>query len=189
MSIPTNHAVLASSLTTQLHSIFHLPLYGLLFYIGYNIKPTFHSLSNWQSVEGVGILPFSLVSPHSLRAALTGLTTLTACWSHWSHHTHCVLVSLVSPHSLRAGLTGLTTFTACWSHWPHHTHCVLVSLVSPHSLRAGLTGLTTFTACWSHWSHHTHCVLVSLSLVPPGPLFICVFRGPGTRSHMTLDTT
>ena len=27
------------------------------------------------------------------------------------------------------------------------------------------------------------------SLVPPGPLFICVFRGPGTRSHVTLDTT
>ena len=27
------------------------------------------------------------------------------------------------------------------------------------------------------------------SLVPPGPLFICVFRVPGTRSHVTLDTT
>ena len=26
------------------------------------------------------------------------------------------------------------------------------------------------------------------SLVPPGPLFICVFRGPGTRSHVTLGT-
>ena len=24
------------------------------------------------------------------------------------------------------------------------------------------------------------------SLVPPGPLFISVFRGPGTRSHVTL---
>ena len=30
---------------------------------------------------------------------------------------------------------------------------------------------------------------VLFSLVPPGPLFICVFRGPGTRSHVTLDTT
>ena len=52
-----------------------------------------------------------------------------------------------------------------------------------HREWVGFSGLGVGGVQWpgSGWANN--------SLVPPGPLFICVFRGPGTRSHVTLDTT